>query len=129
MAGRQVTTLAELLQLTSRMALPGPDVCRELVWRPNPDAGLLAEFLQRRCVVVPQNAAAYNTTGCCFSRPTQIRWLGQLAKKYDQNFVLHMDGKYKLHHGEWVLLTLGTHVIRSSGEKYYPHACLSVVMR
>ena len=25
------------------------------------------------------------------------------------NFVLHADGKYKLHHGKWIVFTIGTH--------------------
>ena len=34
----------------------------------------------------------------------------------EDHFTLHMDGKHKLHHGVWVLITLGTHCLRVVGE-------------
>jgi hypothetical protein len=40
----------------------------------------------------------------------QILWIGQLAKMPGK-FVLHIDGKHKLHHGGWLLITVGTHAI------------------
>ena len=39
----------------------------------------------------------------------QVWWLLQLA--FVKHWVLHIDGKYKLHHGGWLLLTIGTHVV------------------
>ena len=53
--------------------------------------------------------------GACFTGPKQIDWIRQLlALKFQ--FVLHMDGKYKLHHGVWILLTIGTHCLKAQGE-------------
>ena len=40
---------------------------------------------------------------------TQVGWLQQLACM--EKFVAHIDGKYKLHHGLWMLITIGTHEI------------------
>ena len=40
----------------------------------------------------------------------QINWIGILLG-LGFNFCLHMDGKYKLHHGDWMLITFGTHSI------------------
>ena len=40
----------------------------------------------------------------------QIQWIGQLAKMPGL-FVLHIDGKHKLHHGGWLLITVGTHAM------------------
>ena len=39
----------------------------------------------------------------------QVWWLLQLA--FVKHWVLHIDGKHKLHHGGWLLLTIGTHVV------------------
>lgn len=47
----------------------------------------------------------------CGAGKTQIKWMGQLAMRWAYKFVLHGDGKHKLHCGEWVLLSLGTHVL------------------
>ena len=38
----------------------------------------------------------------------QILWIRQLAQMPGK-FVLHIDGKHKLHHGGWLLITVGTH--------------------
>ena len=61
---------------------------------------------------VPLNAATFQVEGVVFTGKQQIQWIGQLHQMPWQ-FVLHIDGKYKLHHGRtWVLLTLGTHGLR-----------------
>jgi hypothetical protein len=40
----------------------------------------------------------------------QINWLRQLCD-CGKKFALHVDGKYKLHYGRWVLITIGTHTL------------------
>ena len=39
----------------------------------------------------------------------------QLVEQFEGRFVLHVDGKYKLHHGKWILITLGTHMLKTVG--------------
>ena len=53
----------------------------------------------------------YGVEGVCLTGRQQVAWMGQL-KHRDHQFVLHADGKHKLHHGEWILITLGTHIVR-----------------
>ena len=64
-----------------------------------------------KLIHVPMDCAAYNTEGLVVTGPVQMRWLQQLLERPRQ-FVLHVDGKHKLHHGGWVLMTVGTHRLR-----------------
>ena len=64
-----------------------------------------------RMFVIPLQASDFSVSGECFTGPMQIKWIGQLGKMPFQ-FVLHIDGKYKLHHGKWILITIGVHVVR-----------------
>ena len=41
---------------------------------------------------------------------TQVMWILQLVK-LSGLWTLHIDGKHKLHHGSWILLTMGTHCL------------------
>lgn len=41
---------------------------------------------------------------------TQVGWILQLVA-HPKRFAVHVDGKHKLHHGDWLLLTFGTHVV------------------
>lgn len=41
----------------------------------------------------------------------QMLWLEQCVRNRHETMV-HMDGKYKLHHGGWLLVTLGCHCLR-----------------
>jgi hypothetical protein len=70
----------------------------------------------RRVINVPMDCAKYDTEGMCFTGPMQVQWIGQLLQR-PQQFVLHADGKHKLHHGRWVLMTLGTHYLRYDAER------------
>ena len=70
----------------------------------------------RRVINVPMDCALYDTEGMCFTDPMQVQWIGQLLQRPHQ-FVLHADGKHKLHHGRWVLMTLGTHYLRYDAER------------
>ena len=40
----------------------------------------------------------------------QVGWIMQLVAFYPRLWALHIDGKHKLHHGGWLLVTVGTHV-------------------
>jgi hypothetical protein len=53
----------------------------------------------------------YGVEGACFTGPAQVQWIGQLTK-LPKVFVVHGDTKFKLHHADWGLLTLGTHWLR-----------------
>ena len=64
-----------------------------------------------RMFVIPLQASDFSVSGECFIGPQQIKWIGQLGK-IPFKFVLHIDGKYKLHHGKWILITIGVHVLR-----------------
>ena len=70
----------------------------------------------RRVINVPMDCALYDTEGMCFTGPMQVQWIGQLLQR-PQQFVLHADGKHKLHHGRWVLMTLGTHYLRYDADR------------
>ena len=59
---------------------------------------------------VPMECATYDTEGICLTGPMQLKWVEQLLERPRQ-FVLHVDGKHKLHHGGWVLMTVGTHYL------------------
>ena len=70
----------------------------------------------RQVINVPMDCARYDTEGMCFTGPMQVHWIGQLLQR-PQRFVLHADGKHKLHHGRWVLMTLGTHYLRYDADR------------
>lgn len=50
----------------------------------------------------------------------QINWIGYLVN-LGFNFPLHIDGKYKLHHGDWLLITFGTHSLRLAAKERTAH--------
>ena len=112
-AGLQLKTRYELLQFCGHLKLPATNVCRQLVT--NPSAEGVVALMGKQYLCIPQQAAVFGVDGACFTGPTQIKWVQQLLQQQGQ-FVLHMDGKYKLHHGVWILLTLGTHVLKVEGE-------------
>lgn len=60
---------------------------------------------------IPQDNASFDVEGVCVTGPMQLKWIGQLIDMPLQ-FVLHADGKHKLHHAGWILITLGTHHLR-----------------
>ena len=60
---------------------------------------------------IPMQAGAYGVHGACYTGKTQIGWIGQLAKMPGE-WQVHLDGKYKLHHSQFLLFTLGTHYLR-----------------
>ena len=58
--------------------------------------------------------AAYDTQGVCLTGQMQIEWI-QMLVKMPKSFVLHADGKHKLHHGKWILMTVGVHYLCNDG--------------
>ena len=50
----------------------------------------------------------------------QINWIGILVH-LEFYWCLHIDGKYKLHHGDWMLVTYGTHSIHSDKRNRIRH--------
>ena len=112
-AGVQVTTRLDLLQYCRQYSLPSQDVCRLLLTDPAAEGA--RALMRQEYIYIPQSAASFAVEGACFTGPQQIEWARQLLQ-HDKQFVLHMDGKYKLHHGVWVLITLGTHCLRAVGE-------------
>ena len=75
--------------------------------------------LAPRCLYIPMEDK-YGVEGACMTGPMQISWMAQLMN-LPKKFVLHADSKFKLHHGEWILTTIGTHHLRWDGV----HHCLS----
>ena len=74
-------------------------------------SGALAEAVSSSKVIYIPMEDVYQVEGACLTGPMQIQWMGQLAKM-PRSFALHTDSKFKLHHGEWVLTTIGTHYLR-----------------
>ena len=61
-------------------------------------------------LTVPVDAGAFDVHGQCFTGPVQISWMFQLLQRPRQ-FAIHIDGKHKLHHAGFILITLGTHYL------------------
>lgn len=115
-AGVQIINRSDLLEYTQKLelpALPALTTARQLTV--NPSAAAAKALVGREYVCIPQVAANFNVDGACFSGPVQIRWVQQLSRRPGQ-FTLHMDGKYKLHHGLWILISLGTHTLKAVGK-------------
>ena len=135
-AGVQIQTMLELkhycipLQLPEELAalslsesgdllrLPAPFASPAAITMasPPPSAGpssspLTASLVDKKLLCIPMDATAFQVEGATFTGRMQIHWMSQLMRM-PRKFVLHADGKHKLHHGEWVLLTLGTHTLR-----------------
>jgi hypothetical protein len=64
--------------------------------------------------LVPEEYPA--TDAICLTGHTQLMWLLQLLQS-NVNFVLHVDGKHKLHHGGWMMVSIGTHDLRLFAER------------
>ena len=109
----QLRSRHDLLQFCQKLLLPPASISRQLVT--NPDASAVVNLMGQEYICIPQQAQTYDVDGACFTGPTQIKWIQQLLP-LKRNFVLHMDGKYKLHHGVWILLSMGTHCLKATGE-------------
>jgi len=67
-----------------------------------------------------------NTTALAFTAKISVGWMEQLLALQEETslaWALHGDGKHKLHHGRWVLMTFGTHSLNwSPDHKSYRHS-------
>jgi hypothetical protein len=58
-----------------------------------------------------------------------VTFIGQLVRMPRQ-WQLHGDGKHKLHHGKWILVTFGTHDLTwDVADKQYRHSFRYVARR
>ena len=92
-----------LTHFPATMALPAP--------MPNPMPLAAAAISSLKCLHIPLDNLTFGVDGALLTGRMQIYWLGQLMGM-PRGFVLHADGKHKLHHGEWILMTIGTHHLR-----------------
>ena len=46
----------------------------------------------------------------------QVNWVGQLTTA-EKPHTAHVDGNYKVHHGDYILITYGTHVMKYDAHK------------
>ena len=60
---------------------------------------------------IPIDYDAYpQTDAIVLTGPVQMKWIGQLVGS-TVRYVLHIDGKHKLHHGKWMMVSIGVHDI------------------
>ena len=113
----QITCPLELKQFLLPLSMPA--ALSALALPPSSTAAIAASAAHvlssssskfRQLIYIPMDDV-YQVEGACMTGPMQIHWMGQLMK-LPRQFVLHADSKFKLHHGEWVLTTLGTHYLR-----------------
>ena len=118
-AGIQLKSLIELKQYLLPLTMP-----TTLTTLTTTDGGgaidLRSLNLPSSAIFIPMEDV-YGVEGACMTGPMQLEWMRQLVMWYVREFTLHVDSKFKLHHGDWVLTSVGTHHIR-----WDPHnLCLS----
>lgn len=65
---------------------------------------------EHKTYAIPMDYAAHHAVdSVVLTSGVQVGWILQLAAN-TRKWALHVDGKYKLHHGGWLLVTGGTHV-------------------
>jgi len=65
---------------------------------------------EHKTYAIPMDYAAHHAVdSVVLTSRVQVGWILQLAANA-RKWALHVDGKYKLHHGGWLLVTMGTHV-------------------
>ena len=65
---------------------------------------------------VPLDSTKFDVDGVLLTGRQQVRWIGQLVEK-NGKFAVHIDGKYKLHHGKMILISIGTHHFRWDSDR------------
>ena len=66
---------------------------------------------------VPFDAEKFNDVeAVVLTMHVQINWIGILVH-LEFYYCCHIDGKHKLHHGDWMLITFGTHSIHQVGKQ------------
>ena len=66
------------------------------------------DLLEDVTYVVPEQTPNYEVDGVCITCRAEIDWLIQVVRS-GVKWVLHIDGKHKLHHGKFIFITYGTH--------------------
>ena len=108
-AGVFINNLNDLLAYSQQFSLPASvPLLTDRTARP--PAALVASVASDT-LFIPMDVSSYDIHGACYTGPHQIQWMGQLAKMPGE-WQGHIDGKYKLHHAKWLLLTIGTHRLR-----------------
>ena len=106
-AGVQLKRLMELKQYLLPLTMPSS---LNLLLSSGANSSASVVPAARRLLYIPLDDV-YEVEGACLTGPMQIQWIGQLTQM-SRKFVLHADSKFKLHHGEWVLTTIGVHWLR-----------------
>ena len=65
---------------------------------------------------IPLEGSQWDVDGVLLTGRQQVRWIGQLVAR-NGKFAVHMDGKYKLHHGKMILISIGTHHLRWDSDR------------
>jgi hypothetical protein len=102
-AGLKCNNLHELLQFSKQFSIPSSLSMLQAA----PSTELVSAVVPT-ALYVPMDVSAYAIHGACFTGKIQI---GQLVER-PKLFVLHVDGKYKLQHLNFILLPLGTNYLR-----------------
>jgi len=104
-AGIQVETVHELRQWAYGHALPHRK----------------EDLEPHKVYAVPIDYSSFpNIEAICLTSDRQIGWIMQL-NRCPVYYVFHIDGKHKLHHGKWMLITIGVHVLALSLKKQIVH--------
>ena len=99
------------------------------------EAGLTSAELNALWAIPCQYEQFPETEGICLTGNTQLKWIGQCVRSKvrfvisipyradivriltyrctsSHRYALHIDGKHKLHHGKWIMVSIGCHDIR-----------------
>ena len=74
------------------------------------------DLLEDTTYVVPQHTPDCDIEGVCITCRAEIEWLIQIVRS-GAKWVLHIDGKHKLHHGGFLFITYGTHSMNYDFDK------------
>ena len=119
-AGGTITTLLELQNFTQPLLMGPPAYpvvagsvpSETLITTKGYDQGcnmILGPMVTgKTAMFIPQDCLTFRVDGGCFTGYQQMKWINQLVGRPKQ-FNLHSDGKHKLHHGPFILITIGTH--------------------
>ena len=85
---------------------PLPENMHELI---GPNGPLDGVTRTGQLYAVPIDYTAYPCTeAICLTGLTELGWIFQLVNS-PVRYSLHIDGKHKLHHGKWMLVSIGCH--------------------
>ena len=71
----------------------------------------LEDMLDNKAYAVPMPYDSWpDVDAVVLTGKTQVNWMLQLVE-HGRQWVLHVDGKHKLHQGDWLLVTMGTHAV------------------